>query len=264
MRPVTPAAATYGVTMTDDLVLLDRDGATATITLNRPAALNALTPQSLDRLSARLDEVAADPTIRVVVLAGAGRAFCAGVDLKALGQLEISDGAVGDLLDLPARGVITRLTTIPKLVVARIQGACFTGGLEIALGCDMIVAADEAKFGDTHAKFGLRPSWGMSQRLIRLVGVARARELSYTATTFTGAQAAAWGLATRSAPVAHLDAAVGELLDAVLANSQGSLVAYKDLFAHALDGTGLADGLAYEAATGYPIPDTESRVASFR
>ncbi|WP_141566408.1 enoyl-CoA hydratase/isomerase family protein [Pseudonocardia sp. N23] len=250
--------------MTDDLVLLDRAGATATITLNRPGALNALTPEMLDRLAARLDEAAADEAVRIVVLTGAGRAFCAGVDLKALGQLRIVDGAVGDVLDVPARAVITRLTSMPKLVLARIQGACFTGGLEIALGCDLLVAADEAKFGDTHAKFGLRPSWGMSQRLIRLVGVARARQLSYTAATFTGAQAAAWGMVTRSAPLTHLDSAVGDLVDSVLANSQGSLAAYKDLYAHALDGAGLADGLAYESATGYPIPDTEERVAGFR
>ncbi|MGD9985641.1 enoyl-CoA hydratase/isomerase family protein [Pseudonocardia sp.] len=250
--------------MTDDLVLLDRDGATATITLNRPAALNALTPEMLVRLAARIDEAAADDDVRVVVLTGAGRAFCAGVDLEALGQRRIVDGAVGDVLDVPARAVLTRLTSIPKIVVARIQGPCFTGGLEIALGCDLLVAADQAKFGDTHAKFGLRPSWGMSQRLIRLIGVSRARRLSYTAATFTGAQAATWGLVTRSAPLRHLDAAVADLIDSVLANSQGSLAAYKDLYAHALDGTGLADGLAYEAATGYPIPDTESRVASFR
>ncbi len=126
-----------------------------------------------------------------------------------------------------------------------------------------MVAAEEAKLGDTHAKFGLRPTWGMSQRLIRLVGVARARDLSYTARTFTGVEAAAWGLVARAVPREELDAAVDELVDALLANSDGSLAAYKDLYGVALD-SDLATGLVYEAGTSYPITDTEARVASFR
>jgi enoyl-CoA hydratase/carnithine racemase len=159
--------------------------------------------------------------------------------------------------------VIDRLTTMPKVVIARVNGHCYTGALELALACDLVVAAEEARFGDTHAKWGLRPTWGMSQRLIRLVGVARARELSYTARTFTGTEAAAWGLAVRSVPLAELDAAVAELTAAIVTNSAAAIAAYKDLYAHALD-QGLHAGLAYEAQTRYPIADTEERVASFR
>jgi len=103
----------------------------------------------------------------------------------------------------------------------------------------------------------------MSQRLVRTVGVARARELSYTARTFSGSDAAAWGLAVRSVPRAELDDAVAELAEAIVANSAGSLAAYKDLYRQALD-RGLGDGLDYEADTDYPITDTEERVASFR
>ena len=156
--------------------------------------------------------MAADDAVRVVVLTGEGRAFSSGVDLKALGGRSLEGGSVGDLLDLPARRAIELLTTMPKVVVAKVNGFCFTGALELALACDLVVTADEAKFGDTHAKFGLRPTWGMSQRLIRLVGVARARELSYTARTFTGVEAAEWGLAVRSVPRDELDAAVDELV----------------------------------------------------
>ena len=244
-------------------VRTETDGAVATLTLSRPDALNAITPGMLDELADALDAVDADPTVRVVVLTGEGRAFSAGVDLKALGDRSLDGGSVGDILDVPARGVIDRLTTTTKIVVAKVNGACFTGALELVLACDLVVVADEAKLGDTHAKFGLRPTWGMSQRLIRVVGVARARDLSYTARTFTGAEAAEWGLATRSVPRAELDAAVDDLIEAVLTNSTGSLAAYKDLYRAALT-SDLAAGLAYEAATAYPITDTDERLAGFR
>lgn len=249
--------------MADDHVAYAVDGGVATITFDRPEALNALTPEMLTRFGDRLGEAAADATVGVVVVTGVGRAFSAGVDLKALAGRPIVDGAVGDVLDLPARRAIELLTTMAKVVVAKVNGFCFTGALELALACDIVLVAEEAKLADTHAKFGLRPTWGMSQRLIRLVGPARARELSYTARTFTGADAAAWGLAARAVPLAELDTAVTELCAALLANSPGSLAAYKELYRVALD-DGLAAGLAHEAATQYPIPDTADRVADFR
>jgi enoyl-CoA hydratase/carnithine racemase len=240
-----------------------RHEAVVTITLTRPDSLNALTPTMLEALADALEAVAADSTVRAVVLTGAGRAFSAGVDLKALADIAIEDGAVGPLLDVPARRAIRVLTTMPQIVVAKVNGHCFTGALELALACDIIVVAEDAKLADTHAKFGLRPTWGMSQRLIRLVGAARARELSYTARTFTGGEASVWGLAARAVPAEALDAAVEEFVGIILGNSQGSLAAYKDLYRHALDTT-QESGLAYEAATSYEIPDTEARIASFR
>jgi enoyl-CoA hydratase/carnithine racemase len=244
-------------------VLTTVAGPIATVTLSRPEALNALTPSMLVELGDELHTLAHDDAVRVVVLTGEGRAFCSGVDLKALGGRSLDGGSVGDVLDLPARRAIELLTTMAKIVVAKVNGFCFTGALELALGCDLIVAAEEAKFGDTHAKFGLRPTWGMSQRLIRLVGVARARELSYTARSFSGVEAAEWGLAVRSVPRDQLDAAVDELVATLLANSQGSLAAYKDLYRAALDSDMVA-GLAYEASAEYDITDTDERVADFR
>ena len=244
-------------------ILSSTDGAVATVTLSRPEALNAITPTMLVDLGDTFERLADDDAVRVIVLTGEGRAFSSGVDLKALGGRSLEGGSVGDLLDLPARRAIDLLTTVPKIVVAKVNGFCFTGALELAMGCDLIMTADEARFGDTHAKFGLRPTWGMSQRLIRLVGVTRARELSYTARTFTGVEAAEWGLAARSVPLAELDAAVDELVATVLANSAGSLAAYKDLYRAALD-SDLGAGLTYEAAAAYPITDTEERVADFR
>jgi len=249
--------------VTDEHVQYAVADGVATITFDRPDALNALTPDMLLRLGDLLETAAGDDAVGVVVVTGAGRAFSAGVDLKALAGREIVDGAVGDVLDVPARRAITLLSTMPKVTIAKVNGFCFTGALELALSCDVIVVAEEAKLGDTHAKFGLRPTWGMSQRLLRLVGVARAREVSYTARTFTGAEAAAWGLAAHAVPVEELDATVADLCATLLANSPGSLAAYKDLYRAALD-DGLTAGLTYEAAAHYPIPDTTERIADFR
>lgn len=250
------------IDVSDEVHCLVRDGV-ATVTLHRPEVLNAITPAMLNALVTTLEALASDEAVRVVVLTGAGRAFSAGVDLKALAGRSLEGGSVGDVLDVPARRAIELLTTMPKIVVAKVNGHCFTGALELVLACDLVVVAAEAKLADTHAKFGLRPTWGMSQRLPRLVGVARACELSYTARTFTGAEAAAWGLALRAVPAAELDTAIDELVAMLLANSAGALAAAKDLARAALEHT-LADGLRYEADAVYPIDDTEARVAGFR
>ena len=244
-------------------IRLDVAGPTATITLDRPHALNAITPDMLYELGSALEEVGADPAVTVVVLTGAGRAFSAGVDLKSLGDRGMDGGKVGDLLDVPGRRVLDLIGTIDKIIIAKVNGPCFTGALEIALACDIVVAADEAIFGDTHAKWGLRPTWGMSQRLPRTVGAARARYLSYTASTFTGREAAEWGLAALSCPAAELDGIVAELAQRTCANSRAALAAYKDLY-RAADRMTLPDGLEYEASTDYPIEDTDSRIARFR
>ncbi len=235
----------------------------ATVTLDRPNALNAITPGLLAELGDTLEAHAANDQVGVVVLTGAGRAFSAGVDLKALAGYPIANGGVGDVLDIPARRVTGLLCAMPKITIAKVNGFCFTGALELAIACDLVVVAEEAKLGDTHVKWGLRPTWGMSQRLIRLVGPARARDLSFTARTFSGADAAAWGLAARAVPLSRLDDAVAELAADIVANSADALAAYKDLYRAALD-HGLAAGLDYEARTRYPIADGEERVAGFR
>jgi enoyl-CoA hydratase len=234
------------------LVEVERDGAVVTLTLRRPEALNAIDSAMFGELDAALASVAADPDVRVVVLAGAGRSFCAGVDLKAPGE------GLNDL----AASVLGRLTTMPQIVVAKVHGHCVTGGLELALACDLVVAADDARFADTHARWGLVPAWGMTQRLPRIVGIARARELSYTGRTITGAEAAAWGLVARAVPAAELDAAVAELVASITANSPAALAAYKDLYGVAMETT-LAEGLAREAAATHVVADAADRLTSF-
>ena len=236
----------------------------AVITLNRPDQLNALTPDLLQAVSAHLDAIVARDDVTAVVLTGAGRAFSAGVDLKALqgAGVDAAGGDVGDALNDRARQVIERIATMPQAVIAKINGFCFTGGLEIALACDLRVAAEEAKFGDTHAVLGFRPTWGMTQRLPRIVGAQRARELSFTARIFNGREAADYGLALRAVPLAELDQTVAALAQRIAANSPGSIAAYKDLYRAAANKS-LADGLDYERETKFEIPDTQERVAAF-
>lgn len=247
----------------DAEVLVERSGSAATITLHRPDALNAITPTMLASLGDELERLAADAAVTVVVLTGAGRAFCAGVDLKALGDRSLEGGSVGDLLDVPARRVTDLLSTMSAITVAKVNGFCFTGALELVLACDLAVAANEAKFGDTHAKFGLRPTWGMSARLPRAVGMQAARELSYTARTFTGTDAKELGLVARAAPLAELDNEVDDLVGSILANSRGSLLAYKRLYRDGAE-LPLADALDFEASTRFTIDDTADRLDGFR
>ncbi len=250
--------------MSYEFITLDQSNHVSTLTFNRPDALNALTPELLAETAEALEAIAGDDGVRVVIITGAGRAFSAGVDLKALRDrgLDISAGNVGDDLNDTARRVQLTMEQMPQAVIAKVNGFCFTGGVELILACDIVICAEEAKFGDTHAKLGLRPTWGMTQRLARRVGMMRARELSFSARTFSGVEAARFGLALEAVPLADLDAHVDELAASIAANSPGSIAAYKDLY-RASENAGLDDGLAYETATHYEVADVKERMAGF-
>lgn len=260
----------------DDQVLVERleleteqgsVGTLGTLRLHRPDVLNAITPAMLAQARAGLRDLVEDEAVGVVRITGSGRAFSAGVDLKALNQ-DAADGSalrggeVNQDLNGAARRLIEEIETAPKLIIAQINGYCFTGALELAIACDIVVAAREAKLGDTHAKWGLRPTWGMSQRLPRLVGLARARELSYTARSFTGEQALDWGLAAFAPPLEDIEMIVLDLARQIVQNSPGSLSAYKDLYREAVN-RGQNDGLEYEREARYDIRDSEERLKQF-
>jgi enoyl-CoA hydratase/carnithine racemase len=249
--------------MAETPVLTGVAGGVMTITLNRPEKMNAITRAMLDGLDAALRKADKDKNAGVVVLTGAGRAFSAGVDLKELGGRKLESGGVGGSLDEPARRVIQAIVKLPKPVIARINGHCYTGALEIALACDLIVCADDAKLGDTHTKWGLRPSWGMSARLPAAVGRRRAKELSFTARSITGAEAARWGLANRSVPAEQLDAAVREFTDAILSNSREAIAAYKTLYTKGANRSE-KQAVQYEEEADFTISDTNERLAQFR
>jgi|TARA_B110000037_G_C16981645_1_gene449279 enoyl-CoA hydratase/carnithine racemase len=244
-------------------IKVSRDGERCTISFNRTEALNAITPTMLEELNTAATAASEDDSIRFVVLTGEGKSFSAGVDLKALGERELVNGKVGDILDLPARRLTSTLSSMPKVTIARVNGFCFTGALELAISCDLLVVASNAKMGDTHAKFGLRPTWGLSQRLPELVGLAKARELSFTARMFSGEEAAQWGLATEAVALEDLDRRIDDLIAEMSANSSESFVAYKDLYA-ASSQLGLKAGLEFEAITDYRFSETEERLKGFR
>lgn len=246
----------------ENLIYEKKDGA-ARITINRPNVMNAITPGLLSEIKAAIMEAGKDDEVKVIVLTGAGRAFSAGVDLVALGDHKLERGKVGPILDDPARALIEAIQNVPKVVIAMVNGFCITGAMEIVLGCDLVVAAEEAKFGDTHARWGLRPTWGMSQRLPRAVGMLKAKELSFTADLITGKQAQELGLVNIAVPLDKLEETVQELINKITVNSMASLAAYKHLYNQGLNET-LKKGLEFEARSEFDITDTEERLAKFR
>ena len=164
------------------------DNKIAEITLNRPERMNAITIDLLEELKNELISLNNNKSISVIILTGAGKAFTAGIDLRQIEEngTDISSRGVGKILDKLANTVIKLIEESPKAVISKINGFCFTGGLELALSADLIYVANEAKLGDTHAVLGFRPSWGLTQRLPRYIGIMRAKELSYTAKTISG------------------------------------------------------------------------------
>jgi enoyl-CoA hydratase len=249
--------------MTYDTITCATADGVARITMNRPEAMNAITPAMLAELKAAMLKAAGDPGVRAIVLTGAGKAFCAGVDLKALGGRKIENGMVGDILDVPARELIEAIRTAPVPVIALVNGFCFTGALEIMLACDMAIAAEGARIGDTHARWGLRPTWGMSARLPRRVGFNRARELSFTAEAISGREAERIGLVNRAVPADRLEEALRSVLDAIIANSREAVAAYKSLYREGESMT-VDESLDLEFGSDFTIRDTEERLGQFR
>lgn len=187
--------------MDETPVLAHVEDGVATLTFNRPAALNALNAALRQALVARLSEMDARDDVAAIVLTGAGRAFCAGLDIKELGASR--DSVAANIGEADIGATIAALKTP---IIAAINGPAVTGGFEIALACDIAIAAESAWFQDTHAKLGLLPGWGLSQRLARVAGPYRAKEISLTGRKVGAAEAAAIGFVTRVAPDARLAA----------------------------------------------------------
>jgi enoyl-CoA hydratase len=246
-----------------DTILYNKESGIGRITINRPQAMNAITPGMLKELTAAVRDAGNDGDVKVIVLTGAGKAFCAGVDLKALGDRKLVNGKVGDILDIPARELIQTIRSAPKTVIALVNGFCFTGALEIMLGCDIVIAAEEAKIGDTHAKWSLRPTWGMSARLPRRVGFLKAKELSFTADAISAKEAERIGLVNMAVPAAKLEEALQAMVKKIMANSGESIKAYKHLY-NTNESMPLDKSLELEFGSEFEISDTEERVAQFR
>ena len=227
----------------------ERDGAIGRLTLDRPELLNALSPTLIEETLNTLQEIA-ESDLRVLIFTGAGRAFSAGVDLKAASSPEYNRD-VHRKFSEQARELIKTLETMPQATIAMVRGYCFTGGLELALGCDFILAGDDALFSDTHAKLGLTSGWGLSQRLSRRIGVQRARAMSFTAKRIGPAEAERIGLILEHVPGAGLEARVQELAGEIAAMQAHSISGDKTLYRGSLN-TGLDEGLAFEGAYKRP------------
>lgn len=216
----------------------------AVVTLNRPDAMNALSKALRAELHRALSELDADPAVKVIVLTGAGeRAFTAGLDLKELSTDPLGMGAANatDPAENPARAVLA----CSKPVVGAINGVAITGGFELALACDVLICSTNARFADTHARVGITPGWGLSQKLSRFIGPYRAKELSLTGNFMDAAKAYEWGLVNRVVAADELMPAALQLAAQIADVDVDMLVTYKSIID---DGFALAlgDGLALE------------------
>jgi enoyl-CoA hydratase/carnithine racemase len=243
-------------------LLTEHTGPITIILLNRPEALNALSPQLVRELKQALADVSADTSCKALTVKGAGRTFSAGVDLRAMNETLIGGKfSAGQIID-DGNEIARILRTMPQPAIAQVHGHCYTGAMELMMMFDLIVAAEDAKIGDTHAKWGILPKWGMSQRLPRLVGALKAKEMSFTCQPVTGAEAARIGLVNKAVPLAALDQTVMELANSILQNSAQTIAAFKHLYNEGLDIT-LAEGLKLEAGFNADITDRTEFLRGF-
>jgi enoyl-CoA hydratase len=222
----------------------------ALVTLDRAAAMNALSLAMRRELVATIDDLQNDPLARVLIVTGAGKSFCAGLDLKELGA---SRDLGSTLQPAEATDPVAALRRFPGPVIGAINGAAVTGGFEMALACDLLVASETARFADTHARVGVLPGWGLSQRLPRLIGVNRAKELSLTGNFLSARQAESWGLVNRVVEPDRLLAVAFELAKDMLSAGPEMLVAMKRL---------IDDGAATTLDRGLEIERERSRAWS--
>ena len=197
-----------------DVVLTEVADRIATITLNRPEARNALSSQVLRELPAALSAADARADVDVIILTGADPAFCAGLDLKELGSTASNLGG-GSTDAANYRGPFPPLT-VP--LIGAINGVAVTGGFELALNCDFLVASEHAKFGDTHARVGVMPGWGLTVLLPQAIGVRRAREMSFTGNFMDADEALRWGLVNHVVPHDQLMATTRRLATDIVGN----------------------------------------------
>lgn len=236
----------------------------AVVTLNRPEAMNALNRGMRRELAAAMRALDARADVAVVILTGAGeRAFTAGLDLK---ELAADPAAMADTTGSePEANPVAAVEQCGKPVIGAINGVAITGGFELALACDLMIAAETARFADTHARVGIMPGWGLSQKLSRLIGPGRAKQLSFTGNFLDAATAERWGLVNRVVPLWQLMTAARELAADMATIEPGFLRQYKALIDEGY-ARSLADGLALEAerSTAANRDVTPDRVAARR
>jgi enoyl-CoA hydratase/carnithine racemase len=229
----------------------------AILSLNRPEALNALSPSLFEELRAHIDSIAAETgNIGCVILRGEGRSFSAGNDLKAIQAGERPPDKYFQAQTLEA------IERLPQPVIAAVQGHCYTGSLELALACDLMITATSAKLADTHGKWGMAPTWGMSQRLPRRIGLVKAKEMMFSGRIVSGAEAVTLGIANRCVPDEELRDAAIAMAQSFTRNSWHTLRADKTLINMGQNSL-LDEGLKNEREDGPgTAPDMAERIAA--
>src|SRR5215203_3403828 len=222
--------------MADDILLIDTHDRVRTLTLNRPQARNALSSELRRRFFQALREAETADSVDVVILTGADPVFCAGLDLKEL----------GDSSELP--DISPQWPPMTKPVIGAINGAAVTGGLELALYCDILIASDQARFADTHARVGLLPTWGLSVRLPQKVGIGLARRMSLTGDYLSAEDALRAGLVTEVVAHDQLLPAARKVAASIVGNNQKAVRALLASY-HRIDDASTGPGLAIEAAS---------------
>jgi enoyl-CoA hydratase len=228
--------------MSEPVLLVEKMDGIATLTLNRPKAMNALSRELVDSIGRAFIDLSEDKETGVVILTGAGRAFCAGLDLKEMTEQGMGGGGNDpeDNLD-----TIDILNGFDRPIIGAINGVAITGGFELALACDFLIASTEARFADTHARVGVLPGWGMSQKLPRMIGIGRAKELSFTGNYLSAEQALAWGLVNRVVAPEELLPVSRTLAAEILSCAPGMVSKYKRVIDQGY-GMPLADALIME------------------
>lgn len=211
-----------GQTKSENLILVTRDPmGIAYVTINRPKSLNSLTRSMMADMAQGFKSLDKDESVLVIILSGSGRAFCSGVDLTSA-----EDVFKGDVKDVET-DTVAQMERCRKPIIGAISGFAVTAGFEIALACDVLVAAKGAKFIDTHARFGIFPSWGLSQKLSRIIGPNRAREVSMAATPITAEQGERWGLVNHVVEEGELLKKARAIAEATIKNNQDLVLRYK-------------------------------------
>jgi enoyl-CoA hydratase len=237
--------------MTDDILLIDTDERVRTLTLNRPESRNALSAALRDQFFGALADAETDDAVDVVIVTGTDPVFCAGLDLKELG----GQSALPD--------ISPRWPVLSKPVIGAINGAAVTGGLEIALYCDVLVASERARFADTHARVGLLPTWGLSVRLPQKVGVGLARRMSLTGDYLSAADALRAGLVTEVVPHDQLLAVAHQVAASIVGNNQQAVRALLASY-HRIDDSHTAEGLWLEAIAAREFRTSGDDIAANR
>jgi len=241
-------------------IICEKKDGIARVTLNRPQVLNALSNQVLLELKEAFDDIARDDTVGVVIITGSGRAFSAGADIKEMNNPGQDRSGGHRWLHFDVNEAIENMG---QPVIAAINGYCLTGALETVICCDIIIASENAIFGDTHTRWGLTPGGGMTQRLPRRIGAYKAKEMIFTCDTLNAREAQQIGLVNKVVAPEKLDEAVNELALKILGNSRASIRIQKSLINRGLR-KDLTSGLELERAES-PIQtsDAQERLRSF-